>query len=109
MSSQAIDSCSSPCAASDLQERAGLRPVAFFVEVLDALVDHELPVFRERDAQALERPRRRTLEGDAGPIEAAPVTGTLDLLLGRQPARRAPEVRALREQRVEPFLGADDP
>ena len=51
--------------ASRLQERAGLVPLALLEEVLDALVDDELPVLGQGDAEALERPRRRPLEVDA--------------------------------------------
>src|SRR6059058_5013646 len=94
---------------SHLQEGAGLGPVALLVEILDALVDQELAVLRLGDAQALERARRRALEVDAGLVEAAPVAGALELVLGGEPARGAAEVRALGEQRVEPRLGADDP
>src|SRR5437016_2720715 len=94
---------------SHLQEGAGLGPVALLVEILDALVDQELAVLRLGDAQALERARRRALEVDAGLVEAAPVAGALELVLGDEPARGAAEVRALGEQRVEPRLGADDP
>src|SRR5215470_593639 len=95
--------------ASHLQEGARLGPVALLVEVLDALVDHDLPVLGARDAQPLERTRRGPLEVDAGLVEAAAVARALELVLGGEPARRAAEMRALREERVETFLGADDP
>src|SRR5262249_47530274 len=39
----------------------------------------------------------------------AAVARALELVLRREPPRRAAEMRALREQRVETFLGADDP
>src|SRR5438309_10323478 len=94
---------------SHLQERARLRPVALLVEVLDALVDQELAVLGLRDAEPLERPGRRPLEVDAGLVEAATVARALELVLGGEPARRAAQVGALGEERVEPLLGADDP
>src|SRR5439155_26514800 len=92
-----------------LQERAGLRPVALLVEVLDALVDQDLAVLGLRDAEPLERPWRRPLEVDAGLVEAATVARALELVLGGEPARRAAEMSALGEERVEALLGADDP
>src|SRR5262249_32815885 len=94
---------------SHLQERARLGPVALLVEVLDALVDEDLAVLGLGDAEPFERARRRALKVDPGLVEAAPVARALELVLGREPARRAAEVGALREQRVEPLLRADDP
>src|SRR5215470_2747127 len=94
---------------SHLQERARLGPVALLVEVLDALVDEDLAVLGLGDAEPLERARRRALEVDAGLVEAAAVARALELILGGEPARRAAEVGALGEQRVEALLGADDP
>src|SRR5947199_1896505 len=94
---------------SHLQERARLRPVALLVEILDALVDQELAVLGLRDAEPLERPGRRPLEVDAGLVEAATVARALELVLGGEPARRAAQVGALGEERVDALLGADDP
>src|SRR5262245_16406500 len=94
---------------SHLQERARLGPVALLVEVLDALVDEDLPVLGLGDAEPLERARRGALEVDAGLVEAAAVARTFELVLGGEPARRATQVGALGEQRVEALLGADDP
>src|SRR5262249_6196904 len=90
-------------------ERAGLGPVALLVEILDALVDDELAVLGPRDLHALERPRRRPLEVDAALVEAAAVAGTLELVLGHQPARRAAEMGALGEEGVDAFRLAHDP
>src|SRR5438128_5252294 len=94
---------------SHLEEGARLGPVALLVEVLDALVDQELAVLGLGDAQALERPGRRPLEVDAGLVEAATVARALELVLGGEPARRAAQVGALGEERVDALLGADDP
>src|SRR5262245_55596232 len=95
--------------ASHLQERAGLGPLALLVEKLDALVDDELSVLGLRDFHALERPRRRPLEVDAALVEPAAVARTLEFVLGRQPARRAAEMRALGEDRVDALRLAHDP
>src|SRR5262245_42352248 len=94
---------------SHLQERAGLVPLALLVEVLDALVDHELAVLRLAHPHPLERSRRRALEIDAALVEAAAVAGALELVLGDEPARRASEVGALREDRVDALGLAHDP
>src|SRR4029078_5353919 len=93
----------------ELEKGTRLRPIALLVEVLHTLVDDDLTVLGERDAQALERPRRGAFEVVAGFIKAAAVARTLELRLRRQPARRAAEVRALREQRVKALFRADDP
>src|SRR5262245_53684820 len=94
---------------SHLQERAGLVPLALLVEVLDALVDDELPVLCLGHPHALQGARRRPLEVDATLVEAAAVAGTLELVLHHQPARRAAEVRALREDGVDALGLAHDP
>src|SRR5262249_32265720 len=94
---------------SHLQEGAGLVPLAFLVEVLDALVDDELPVFGLRAAPAFERPRGRPFEVDAALVEAAAVAWTLELVLRRQPAGGAAEVGALREDGVDALRFANDP
>src|SRR5262249_15205421 len=94
---------------SHLQEGAGLVPLAFLVEVLDALVDDELPVFALGDAHPFERPGGRPLEVDTAVVEAASVARTLELVLRRQPARGAAEVCALREDGVDALRFADDP
>src|SRR4051794_26319411 len=83
--------------SSGLQEGAGLVPGALLVEVLDALVDDDLAVLGARDPEALERPRRGTLEVDPRLVEAAAMAGALELVLRREPARRAAEVGALGE------------
>src|SRR3954470_10180779 len=88
-----------------LQEGARLVPLALLEKVLHALVDEDLTVLRTRDAEPFERPRRRALEVDPGLVEAAAVAGTLELVLRREPPRRAPEMRALRKQRVDAFFG----
>src|SRR5262249_26309634 len=94
---------------SHLQERAGLVPLALLVEILDTLVDHELAVLRLGHPHPLERSRSRALEVDAALVEAAAVAGALELVLGDEPARRASEVGALREDRVDAFGLAHDP
>ena len=54
-------------------------------------------------------PRGGALEVDARPVEAAAVAGALELVLRGQPVRRAAEVRADRDQRVEAVGLAHDP
>src|SRR5205807_2438971 len=94
---------------SGLQERAGLRPLALLVEVLDALVDEELPVLGARDPQPLERPRRGPLEVDTRLVEAAAVTRTLELVLRGEPPRRAAGLRALSRSLLPLALLLDAP
>src|SRR5215472_862217 len=86
---------------SHLEEGAGLVPLALLVEVLHRLVDDDLTVLGAGDAKPLEGPRCRALEVDPALVEAAPVARALELVLGGEPARRAAEVGALREQRVD--------
>src|SRR5262249_41658980 len=95
--------------ASHLQERTGLGALAVLVENLDALVDDELPVVGLADLHALERPRRGSLEVDPALVEAAAVAGALELVFRHQPARRAAEMRALGEDRVDALRLAHDP
>src|SRR5690606_8028193 len=98
-STRRSDALRAPCTRrrSSLHERTRLTPLPLLEEELDALVDHQLAVVRERDLDPLEWPRRRTLEVDAALVEAAAVARTLELGLGEQPARRAAEVRATGE------------
>src|SRR6476660_7050679 len=88
--------------ASGVQEGARAVPVAPLEAVDDALVDHQLAVLGDADAKALQRSWRRAFEVDAGLAEPAAVAGALELLFDLQPARRAAEVGALGEQRIEP-------
>src|SRR5205085_1075269 len=66
-----------------------------------ALVDEDLAVLGEDDADALERPRRWAFEVHAGQAETAAVARALELVLRRQIVRRAPEMRARDAERVE--------
>src|SRR5690349_9557814 len=84
-----------------LEERLRVVPLALFLLELHRLVHQDLAVVREHDARALQRTRSGPLEVHAGAVEAAAVAGALELVLGRQPVGRAPEVRADRDQRVE--------
>src|SRR5262249_40172069 len=77
--------------------------------VLLVLVDEDLPVVAQDDLVPLERPRRGTLEVDPRRVEAAAVTRALELVLGREPVRRAAEVRAGRRKGVEPLVGPHEP
>src|SRR2546425_12349602 len=92
-----------------LHVRVGIVPLAKLVPVTERLVDDELAVVAERDFDALQRPGRRAFEVDAVLRVPRPVAGTLELVLGAEPARRTAEVRADAEQRIEPVLRAHDP
>jgi hypothetical protein len=65
------------------------------------LVHLELSVVRDADRVPLERPRCRSFEVDAVLVEAAAVARALELLLGLEPAGRAPQVRADGLERVD--------
>src|SRR5271157_3116797 len=82
---------------------AGLHPVD------NRLVHDELPVVADVDLEPVHRPRRWAFKVESADVVARAVAGALELLLGLEPSRRASEVRALGEDRVEASLGADDP
>jgi len=97
-----------------LDERFRIDPLAQLLLKLQALVDFDLAILGDPDADPLERPRRRTFEVDAVDIEPGAVTGALELLLPLQPTRRAAEVRADRGERVNQVpavvgVGVNDP
>src|SRR5439155_26934647 len=92
-----------------LQKRLGVFPLALLLLELPGLVDEELPVVRERDAVALERPRRRAFEVDAGRVEAGAVAGALELAVRLEPVRGAAEMGAGGRQREEAGGVAHDP
>src|SRR5262249_3727251 len=70
---------STAIAPLNLQECLGVFPLRELeLEVL-ALVDQDLPVFREHDPHALEGARRRPFEVDACRPEAAAVARALEL------------------------------
>src|SRR5579872_3444284 len=73
-------------------EGFGVGPLTEFFLEFAALVHDELAVVADAQGIAFQRPRRWTLEIDAGDFEAAAVTGAFELLLGVQPVRRAAEV-----------------
>src|SRR5260221_9632157 len=88
---------------------ARIVPLSELVAVTESLVDNELPVVGEHDLDSLERPRRGPFEVDAVLGVARAVAGALELVLGAEPARRAAEVRADAEQRVDLVRHAHDP
>src|SRR5438309_7102006 len=95
--------------AGELHVRGGIVPLAELVPVTERLVDDQLSVVAERDLDALERPRRGTFEVDAVLRVARAVARTLELVLRPQPPRRAAEMRADPEQRIDGGAGAHDP
>src|SRR5918999_5996529 len=91
-------------------EGVGIFPLTQLPLVLLRLVDDDLAVVgTDRDAGALERPRSRPLEVDAALVIAAAVARTLELVLRVEPGRRAAEMGADGDQRVDPPLVVDDP
>src|SRR5437868_1186584 len=95
--------------AGELPVRGGIVPLAELVAVAERLVDHQLSVVAERDLHALQRPGRGAFEVDAVFRVPRAVAGTLELVLRAQPPRRAAEVRANSEQRIDRGAGAHDP
>src|SRR5437764_10630120 len=87
--------------AGELHVRAGVVPLAELVAVAECLVDDELSVVAERDLHAFERTRRRAFEVHAILRVARPVARALELVLRSQPTRRAAQMRADAEQRVD--------
>src|SRR3989442_254874 len=75
----------------------------------DVHFDAPPPGLPERVKLPLGRSGRRAFEVDAVLRVPRPVAGTLELVLGAEPARRTAEVRADAEQRIEPVLRAHDP
>src|SRR2546423_6236604 len=95
---------------SQFDEGLRVRPFASFLMELFRLVDDDLSVGRiDENLRALERARRRSFEVDSRLVIAAAMAGTLELVLRRQPVRRASEVRADRDQRVHDLLSPHDP
>src|SRR5947207_1545132 len=74
-----------------------------------AFIDHELPVIADVHFETVERARGRTFEVESGFIEATAVARALELVLRREPSRRAAEMRAFGEDRVDALLLAHDP
>src|SRR5438445_13800050 len=95
--------------SGELCVRVRIVPLAQLVAVAERLVDDELAVVAERDLHPLERSGRRAFEVDAVLRVPRPVAGTLELVLGAEPARRTAEVRADAEKRIEPVLRAQHP
>src|SRR5262245_23881418 len=85
---------STPRPLAEAQEGLRVAPLTRFLLERSALVDEHLSVIGESDLDPLERARRRSLEVDPGHVEAAPVAGAFELVLGGQPVRRAAEMGA---------------
>src|SRR5580658_5637642 len=86
-----------------------VRIDAGFHLVDDRFVDNQLPVVADVDLESIHRARRRSFEVESADVIAGAVARALKLLLRLQPSRRASEMRALGEDRVEAGLGANDP
>src|SRR5919108_2103540 len=98
-----------PSGAGELHVGVRVVPLAELVPIAECLVDEELPVVAERDLHALERARSGSFEVDAVLRVPRAVARALELVLRREPARRAPQVRADAEERIDRRAGADDP
>src|SRR5262245_56606498 len=85
----------------DRHERSRILPLPLFLIERAALVDFELAVVSQANGVTFERPRLGTFQVDAVLIKAATVAGALELLLGLEPVRSAPEVRANRLKGVD--------
>src|SRR5262249_55619362 len=90
--------------ASGRDEAVGIDPLLELLLELLALVDDDLPVVGQRDLEPFERPRRGAFEVHARDVEPAAVAGALELLLAREPVRRATQVGADRLERIDDVL-----
>src|ERR1019366_1384735 len=98
--------------SGELQDALGILLIwidAGFHRVHDRLIDHQLSVVANVDLESIHRARRRPFEVESADIEARAVARTFELLLGLQPSRRASQMGAFGEDRVETRLGANDP
>src|ERR1017187_6701604 len=98
--------------SGQLQDALGIlliRIDAGFHRVHDRLIDHQLSVVANINLESIHRARRRPFEVESGDVIARAVARTFELLLGLQPSRRASQMGAFGEDRVETRLGADDP
>src|SRR5471032_355779 len=95
--------------SAEFDECARVVPLTQLVAITEGLIDDELAVVAERDLNSLERPRRRSFEVDSVFGVARAVAGALELVLGAKPARRAAEMGADAEQRIEAAVRAHDP
>src|SRR3954452_20391251 len=96
--------------ASCFQERVGVRPLPALLMELYGFIDDDLAIRRvDVDLGPLERTRRRTFEVDAGPVIAAAVARAFELVLRREPVRRASEMRADGDEGVHALFRPDDP
>src|SRR5687767_4657760 len=74
-----------------------------------AFVDHKLTIVTDGNLKTVQRPRRRTFKIQTGFKEPAAVTRTFEFSFGGKPARRAAEMSAFGEDRVDSGVFPDDP
>src|SRR5438309_2872153 len=92
-----------------LQKRFRLDPVPVFKEELDVAVDQDLAVVRQCDPKAFKGAGGRSFKINPAAAETAPVTRTLEFVLGLKPSGCAPQVRTDGRQSVKPLRITDDP
>ena len=74
-----------------------------------AFVDDKLTIVTDGNLKTVQRPRRRTFKIQAGFKKSAAVTGAFEFRFSGKPARRAAEMSAFREHRVNSGLFPHDP
>src|SRR2546430_17140337 len=72
-------------------------------------IHDQLSVFTHVDLKSIHGPGRGTFEIKPALVITAAMTRTLELFLGAQPPRGAPQMRALGKDSVDPALFALDP
>src|SRR3989454_7870056 len=85
-----------------LQERFRLDPVPVFKEELDVPVDQNLAVVGQGNPEAFERAGSRSFKIDAAAAEPAPVTWTLEFVLGFKPPGGAPQCVQMADRAENP-------
>src|SRR6476659_3693861 len=99
-----------PGSQLQLQKRIRIGPLPTFLVELYGLVDDDLSVRGiDENLGALQGTRGRSLEVHSRLVIAAAVARALELVLRRQPVRRAAEVRADGNEGVHRIFGAHDP
>src|ERR1700685_1357179 len=87
--------------SSNRHEAGRVFPLSEFFLEFATLIDLDHAVLRHADGHALPWPRGRSFEVDARDVKAGTVTGAFELPLPLQPVRRAAQVGAHGQQRVD--------
>src|SRR3989304_2234435 len=97
---------------SNLQDAVGKLLVRLHagIHLIDlALVYHGRPVLADADLEAIQRARGGPFEVESGLKKTAAVTGALELVFGRLPARRASQMGAFSKNRIDARFLEHDP